>query len=611
MGLNAAVGWLKHGVVGLLGGALFAAGGEARATDCPAGFENVDDGCRHPSATVGPGVALGPGSTIANGATVGRGAHIKAGAYVAGTVEAGAVVGKDSVVEVGATVGANAKLGPKNHVGPGAKVKPATRSGRGWVFVVAGGKDETVVHRSRSRLTIGATRSSLLRPSAAGRLASPSWPIDHGSMWTAWCDTPTTGAFNPRGPRWLSVANGRTQESGVQHRRVFTVCVDIAEDGSAHIMPSPANRWPRALSFQSIEVLSRQEGDAAILIEVDGEPAIEGAVALGVDEVVAAWMALSQRGEREVAAAAEQLIETGDLAEALDEVTNLELKARLAVAADQAPSYRRHYSTTFAEGTVTVRAGPRGVDGTEVGTTVEALAMNPKVDKEEAIELASLAARLKLQEDLAPDSVEAVHDALEGEDVDEVLKAGETLAAVSPTEQSIQVEDVYNLSLFTGLGIVTGDARSGAWEIVEVDGARTVQSDGNSYIDPELVLGATLFFGRKPRTYTGFDVGITAALGAVSLDSGGVDLFRSAYLGPTIGWRHLALTPSLAIKRGAHLRDGAAIGMAVADSATTVDVFTEERFGFGFGLMLTLPLALVDGFSGASSNNNDDGGGVE
>lgn len=592
MRLNRLAGWLRIGVIGLL----VAPWGEAWATDCPEGYTARGKACVHPTATVGTatieaGAVIGEGVTIEDGATIGVGASIK----------------KNSIVGARATVGARAKLGPHTYVGPGATVKPNTRTGKGWVYEVPSEQTQTVAYRPRKRLGGGGSRSSLLRPAVSSRLASAGWPITHAEMWTAWCDTPTTGAYNPRGGRALSFTNGSTMEAGIQHRRVYTVCVDIGEDGSAHILPSPANRWPRAMTFQSIEILSRQKGSTPIAIEVDGTPAIQGAVALNVAEVAAAWRGVDT-------SAATTLTTSGDVEETLATVVDSTTRERLAELAAEAHTYRRHYSTTFSEGTVTVKAGPRGTSGTEVGIALDALAEKSKATQvDAAMELTALSARIKLQDDLSPSSIEALERSItaaatpDATNLQAVLDAGEAITSVQPITQTIQVEDVYNLSLFTGIGIVTGDARSGSYEVVEAEGSRTLQSDGNSYVDPELVLGATLFPGRKPRTYTGFDLGLSVALGAVSMDDEGLGLFRSLYFGPTIGWRDLALTPTLTIKRGVHLRDGSALGMTITDSATTVDHLTEDRFGLGFGLMLTLPVALVDGFRKQSTTNSDDG----
>lgn len=575
------------GLVGLLLllGAGPAWGEDKPAPTCPTGYKAWGRACVHDTAevdgsvTLGAGAKVGPKVVVEAGVKIGRGAKIGPGVVVKDGVmiELGAKIGRKTVIESSARINEYARLRGSNVVQKEATVTAHARTRPRTL--IPKGVDGAAVYLRIPLADRSTSEARTLRPSARARVGQATWPITHEQMWTAFCDTPTTGAFKPA-PGGLRWPGDKRAEGGIGHRRVYTVCVDVDEDDHVQISASPANRWPRALSFQALEILTRQASTTPLTIEVDGTVAMETAGVMGLD------------------------------AEG-DEATLLENDGSNKGGPSPHPLYHRHYTPTFQEGTVTVRVTPPSESGAVLAARILALAATVKNDKpHEAGQLEVLGKSLAERTDLPRDKANTLKDALKDEKPAQVIAAIQELSPVKTTSQPIQVEGVYNLSVFTGVGIVTGDARNSAYEIVELDGERSLASDGSSYIDPELVLGATLFPGRKPKTWTGFDLGLSTALGVVSLDEGGLEAFRSVYFGPTLGWRSLALTPALAIKKGTHLRDGNTVGMAIASSATEVDDLTESRWGLGLALMLTIPFAELNAFQKAQSaaTGSADGG---
>lgn len=601
------------GLVGLvlLLGAGPAWGEDKPAPTCPSGYEVRGQGCVHatanvdPTVTLGDGARVGPNVVILAGVTIGQGARIGTGATTAQaattgnnaktgktmeieesvkigpgvvikngvTIELGAKIGRKTVIESESKIGAHVRLGARNVVKEGASVTANVRTrSRTLIMKDADAADGAALYLRLPLANRTMIEARTLRPSARTRVSQATWPITHERMWVAYCDTPTTGAFKPA-PGGLRWPGDKRAEAGIGHRRVYTVCVDVDKDDNVQISASPANRWPRALSFQPLEILTRQASTTPLTIEVDGTVAMETAGVMGLD--------------------------AGKIA-GLD--TKTEGNARTESSTH--PLYHRHYTPTFKEGTVTVRVTPPSVSGAALAARTLALAAKLNEDQTyEAGQLEVLGKSLAERTDIPRDKARTLEQELAKakENPIAVIEAIQGLTPVKTTSQPIQVEGVYNLSVFTGIGIVTGDARNSAYEIVELDGGRSLASDGSSYIDPELVLGATLYPNRKPKTWTGFDLGISTALGVVSVDEGGLEAFRSVYLGPTLGWRSLALTPALAIKKGTHLRDGNTVGMAIASSATEVDDLTESRWGLGLALMLTVPFAELNAFQKAQS----------
>lgn len=353
------------------------------------------------------------------------------------------------------------------------------------------------------------------------------------------------------------------------HRRAYTVCVDLTS-GSPLITPSPWNRTTHALAFQRPELVIRSAADGTWELSADGTPAVTGPGA--------------HKGPR------------------VTEST----EPRTTVA----------YLPTFAEGTVGLTVVVDPTSGARVADGLDALiAILARSDWPTAGEwvtrLSRLGAELRTAGPLdrtwvaarvtdidglraaAADPPEAASPAHPFDALKARLLALEGALtqreAPAKATYALQIEGYYNLAFFGGIGLAFGDARDGGWTLVEKpNGAVRLASDGTGPVDPELVIGATYYPGRKPRTYTGFDVGLSAGVGVVGTDDGNLSTFRSLYFGGTFGWVPLSVTIGPMVKTGTHLRNPDREGGKVLEGSKIED-FVEERPGLGFGVMVSLP----------------------
>jgi hypothetical protein len=287
-------------------------------------------------------------------------------------------------------------------------------------------------------------------------------------------------------------------------------------------------------------------------------------------------------------------------------------RLRRAARAEDVVQYGRMYTPTFAEGSIELDITSGAVSGSELADELIGIAARKTNGQTfttgpQGLVLGTRAAEIRGRTDLEAtwvrSTLRSAKSAATEEEVDALLIVLMTPNAAMSATATVQVEDVYNLVVFAGLGFVGGDAASGAWDVSDVSGVPELVSDGASYVDPELLLGATLYPGRKPRTYSGFDAGLSMALGVADFQDGKLTPFRSFYFGPTVGWSRFSVTFAGVVKVGDHLRDGYAVGDTLP-VGTDIDSITESRPGLGWGVAVNVPFQLMELFGSKSSKSN-------